>query len=257
MGSMWIDPTEDPKIYPIVVGSLPVPEFDDQMKTNVSRFPDDRWGADFRAMLWLAEFAADKDWPRKAWAGIRMPPRPNSVEMDEGIKRLIELQKEEREAALPEIVAQSGDFQLYFCSQLGIYPRVSPQSYLLLKIAARIGEMAMVKIKWNFASFSVRPSHIYPRLTPPIAVPPHASYPSGHAMISHLLALVAQDIVPKFGNAPSELALRIRRNREIAGVHFWWDGVAGEIAAGNVFQMIKGMAGYAAAVAAAKAEWQQ
>lgn len=255
MGSMWIDPVEDPKVYPIVVGGLPVPDFNDKMKTDAKEFPPERWGADFRAMLWLAEFAADKDWPVKASVGIRLPPRPDSTHMDDGIKWLIELQRNEREKALPEILAQSGDFQLYFCSQLGIYPRVSPRSYLLLKIAARIGELAMVKLKWNFASLSVRPSHIYPRLTPPIAVPPHASFPSGHAMISHLLASVATEIVPKFDNAPLELALRIRRNREVAGLHFSWDSLAGEIAANNVFKMIKGLTGYAAAVADAKNEW--
>lgn len=255
MGSMWIDPAEDPKVYPIVEGGLPIPDFDANMKTEAANFPADRWGADFRCMLWLAEFAADREWPRKASAGIPFPPRPNSIEMDEGIQDLIRLQKDEREKAMPEIIAQSGDFQMYFCSQLGIYPRVSPMSYLLLKIAARIGEMAMVKIKWKFASRSVRPSHIYPRLMPPLAVPPHASYPSGHATISHLLALVSQDIVPKFGDAPTVLARRIRRNREVAGLHFWWDGVAGEMAAGNVFAMIREMTGYADALDAAKQEW--
>jgi hypothetical protein len=256
MGSMWIDPTEDPKVYPIVVGGLPIPDFAENMKTDAKNFPKDRWGADFRAMLWLAEFAADKNWPMKAWADINFPPDRDSEEMNEGIKALIEFQRTEREKAMPEIIAQAGDFQMYFCAQLGIYPRVSPLSYLLLKIAARIGEMAMVKIKWNFASRSVRPSHIYPRLTPPLAVPPHASYPSGHAMISHLLALVAKDIEPKFGDAPTELARRIRRNREVAGLHFWWDGVAGEQAAKNVFEMIKLLSGYAAAVTAAQREWK-
>jgi hypothetical protein len=255
MGSMWVDPAEDPKVYQVVQGGLPIPVFDRGMKTGAERFPRERWGADFRAMLWLAEFAADKDWPAKAADGIPSPPHRDSLVMDEGIKELIHLQKTERESAMPEILAQHDNFQMYFCAQLGIYPRVSPRSYLLLKIAARIAEMAMVRLKWDFASESVRPSHIYPLLMPVVAVPPHASYPSGHATVSHLLALVAQDIVPKFGDAPTLLALRIRRNREVGGLHFWWDGVAGEKAAGNVFRMMKSMSGYTAAVEAARKEW--
>jgi acid phosphatase (class A) len=251
---MWIDPSEDPKVYP-VQGGLPIPDFDDQMMTDASSYPKERWGADFRALLWLAEFAAKPDWATRAADGVSFPPAVDSQDMKDALQELVNLQKNERANAMPEILAQSDNFQMYFCSQLGIYPRTNPKSYLLLKIAARIGEMAMVKIKWNFASGSVRPSQIYPRLTPPIAVPPHASYPSGHSLVSHLLALVALEIEPKFSDAPTRLAQRIARNREIAGLHFWWDSLAGEKVAGNLFTIIKELSGYPTALDNAKAEW--
>jgi hypothetical protein len=75
-----------------------------------------------------------------------------------------------------------------------------------------------------------RPSQLCPALAPPIAVPGHASFPSGHATQSMLMALCLIDVLPVVptpntaGNVWEEdlkvLAHRIARNREIAGLHY-------------------------------------
>lgn len=255
MGSMWLDPAEDPKIYP--AQGLPVPNFDETMiNVDAGEYPEKRWGADFRSLLWLSDFTDVQGWPSEIAKGIPRPPAIGSREMIDGLKALVLYQQTLRTEALPEILAQSVDFQLYFCSQLGIYPRSYPRSYLLLKVAARIGELAMVKLKFRFARLSVRPSHVYPRLTPPIAVPPHASYPSGHGLIGHLLARTAQAIQPSFGDAPTRLARRIATNREIAGLHFRWDSLAGEIAAANVFAIVENMRRFKDELPLAQQEWR-
>ena len=251
MGSMWIDDAEDPNVYPMQ--GLPAPALDDTKLTSADRFPDQRWGADFRSLLWLIDFTAVDDWPGLIAQRIPLPPEPDSQDMKDGLKDLVDLQQTVREAALPEIVRQNTGFQMYFCSQLGIYPRTYPESYLMLKVVARIGELAMVKLKYRYKA--VRPSQIYPRLTPPLPVAPHASYPSGHATISHLMALMAKEIVPDLDDAAYRLARRIARNREIAGLHFWWDSRAGELAAGDIFDIIKNLSRYTGAVAKAQAEW--
>ena len=62
---------------------------------------------------------------------------------------------------MTEILAQNSDFQPYFCAQLGISPRAYPQTYLMLKMSARIGELVMVHLKAVHGY--VRPSQIYPR----------------------------------------------------------------------------------------------
>jgi hypothetical protein len=78
-----------------------------------------------------------------------------------------------------------------------------------------------------------RPSHLCPALLPPIAVPGHAAFPSGHATQAHLMALCLNDI---FSTLPQQsrvledtwtLADRIARNREIAGLHYESDSNAG------------------------------
>ena len=78
-----------------------------------------------------------------------------------------------------------------------------------------------------------RPSQLCPALMPPLAVPGHASFPSGHSTQAHLMALCMTDV---FGTLPMAgpmnddlwtLADRIARNREIAGLHYPSDTKAG------------------------------
>jgi hypothetical protein len=250
MGSLWVDPPRDDKIYPMQ--GQPVLPFDENALTKARRFPDEQLGADFRSMLFLIDFS-QTDW----MTGVTLPrpPGPDSQDMKDALKELVLLQEKYREKALPEILAQNSEFQLYFCSQLGIYPETHPQSYLMLKIVARIGELVMAKLKrWHGAP---RPSQIYPRLTPPVPVPQHGSYPSGHALISWLMARMAGEIEPTFKDPAQKLALRIARNREIAGLHFWWDGKGGASAADQTFdKYIVKLDDYDECLAAATAEWQ-
>jgi hypothetical protein len=251
MGAMWIDAEEDPGVYPMQ--GLPTPPFDDTMLTKATDFPEGRWGADFKSLLWLIDFTRTPDWQNLVRKNILKPPKPDSQDMKDGLKELVIFQQTLRESAMPEILAQRGDFHYYLCSQLAIYPRSYPHSYQMLKNAARIGELVMVGLKRRFRA--VRPSQIYPRLTPPIPVPGHASYPSGHATISFLMARMAKEIVPDLGDAAYRLAQRITRNREIAGLHFWWDSIAGEIAALNTFDIIETLPNYAAYLKDATDEW--
>ena len=252
MGSLWLDPPEDPNVYPMK--GQPTLPFDDTMLTDAKSFPDECWASDFRSILFLIEFTQTPDWPNLIRQGIVFPPKVDSLDMKEALKDLVKFQAA-RDQSLDEILAQNTEFQFYFCSQLSIYPRSYPKSHLLLKCVARIGELVMVNLKRRYASKSVRPSHIYPRLTPPVPVPGHPSYPSGHATVSHLLALAADAIVPKLGDAADKLARRIAVNREIAGLHFWWDSIAGKKAAENTYKVIKTMPSYNDYLNAAKAEW--
>ena len=61
-------------------------------------------------------------------------------------------------------------------------------------IAMQIAQFQAIwhKAYWN----RPRPSQLYPVLLPPIAVPAHAAYPSGHATEAHLLAMVLEEILP-------------------------------------------------------------
>ncbi|MPZ32032.1 MAG: phosphatase PAP2 family protein [Rhodospirillales bacterium] len=251
MGSMWLDPPEDPKVYPMQ--GLPVLPFDATKMTAANEFLDDRWGADFQGLLWIIDFLKQPLWQVKVSTGIAMPPATTSQDMKDALQELVNLQETLRQEAMPEILAQATDFQMWFCAQLGLYPRSHPKSYLFLKLVARIGELVMVYLKYKYNA--VRPSQVYPRLTPPVPVPPHASYPSGHAMNSYLMALATAEIVPDLGDAAERLAQRIAKNREIAGLHFWWDSLAGKIAAENTFGLFKTLPKYIAYRDAAIDEW--
>ena len=93
-----------------------------------------------------------------------------------------------------------------------------------------------------------RPSSLSPGLFPPVNPPRHASYPSGHATQAMLISLFLEQIIPgltpitstiRNGTLPAttqtttdgllrSMASRIARNREVLGLHFPSDSLAGE-----------------------------
>ena len=100
---------------------------------------------------------------------------------------------------------------------------------------------------------------------PPLECPGHGSYPSGHATQAHLFALCAIKILPdaqkqSLGVVLKALAARIARNREIAGLHYQSDSMAGEWLAGEIFKILNNqpsiMQRFHDAVKAAASEWE-
>ncbi|XSC44863.1 phosphatase PAP2 family protein [Bradyrhizobium sp. RDT10] len=87
-----------------------------------------------------------------------------------------------------------------------------------------------------------------------IASPWHASYPSGHSLESHLIALVLGEIIPGAKAALMALAKRIGENREVAGVHFQSDTIAGREIAEAVFPRLMKCATFRAVLNSAKDE---
>jgi len=112
-----------------------------------------------------------------------------------------------------------------------------------------------------------RPNEYLPALFPPIDVPGHPSYPSGHATQSWLIALCAMeilDVTPGDGmdRALRAMAARITRNREIAGLHTRQDSVAGEALARNLHAVLRdfrasGDNRFATCFDEAKDEWKR
>jgi hypothetical protein len=248
MGSMWLDPVETTQ-YP-VDPSVTVPPYDSSLVVPAPRnvYSQARWGADYKSMLALAEFSAT-DWKD---ISVNNPPVLGYTKAVE-LPALVDQQRLLRPARLPEILAQSYDFQLYMVAQLGISRRSFPATYLALKMAARAGELVMCALKMKHSR--PRPSQLYPLLFPPVEVPPHASYPSGHSTISHMMAAAATEIVPIMKIQATALADRISENREIAGLHFKSDTDAGTDAANQAMYRLRMSNFYNDAVAEAMQEW--
>jgi hypothetical protein len=144
--------------------------------------------------------------------------------------------------------------------------------------------------RWKAIWMRPRPSQLAPALLPPIEVPGHPSYPSGHSTQSFLLAFCLQDVmpdelwdvskmpVPNFDppevDPPAgpliRMARRMARNREVLGVHYQSDTNIGETLATKCFALITHAIGVApsnpipypgqpnlyALFEAAKAEWR-
>jgi len=163
------------------------------------------------------------------------------------------MQRDERDERLPDILAQDTEFPQYFLHLLGMTEATHPETFLVLKIAARVGENAMVYFKDRYRR--ERPSQIIPALFPPVEFS-HPSYPSGHALVSHLMARCAATVRPEMKDALTELANEIAYNREAAGLHTRSDTKAGAELADKLFDRLSGLERVKQAFEAAKEEWK-
>jgi len=157
------------------------------------------------------------------------------------LKALIRLAEDERADALGEIIAQHDGFMSYFMTVMFISPRTHPKTCLLLHIGSLLGCYVSMHFKGLYQRR--RPSQRVPGLLPPIPVPGHPAFPSGHSTQAHLMARCVKAVLPAYmrddlGKVIDELADRIARNREIAGLHFETDTRGGEDLAQSAFAIL-------------------
>jgi len=216
---------------------------------NIARFPARNWSAEWLSWLALIEFAASnwrtidpttvvKWWPK--W--VPAPPAPggplidwatlNPANVQTEINDLVTAAANERADALGEILSQANEFISYFLNLLTANPGAYPQTTKVLTIASQVGTFVAMYFKSRYKR--PRASQLCPALLPPIEVPGHASFPSGHSTQAHLMALCMGDVLNGLPQEPDgaddlwTLADRIARNREIAGLHYASDTAAGK-----------------------------
>ncbi len=248
VGLWWDIPIrlEYPMHPPLAEAVSPISRFRLQPK----HFPATGWSADFRSLLVLAEFAGQQpDWRET----IKAPPMPDDETTEREIQYLIDLARTQRAARVPEIVEQYSGFRQCFVHLLAAGPVSRPATYLLLKIGSRIAELVMTFFKDKFNR--PRPSHYCPALMPPTDAAGLPSYPGGHALVGHLMALSVGAAVPGAQEAMQVLADRIARNMEIGGFHFPSDSTAGREIAAKTLPLLARCDGFTKAVDAAKHEW--
>jgi acid phosphatase (class A) len=144
----------------------------------------------------------------------------------------------------------------YFAQALMLSP-AQQNTMRAMEIADQVALMLAMHFKRKFRRG--RPQQVFPGLVPLIPPPGHPSFPSGHALESHMIALALARVVPNEGGLHTALlamADRIGKNREIAGVHFASDTLAGKIIAHKLFGYLEGCALFKTVVEAAKKEHQ-
>jgi hypothetical protein len=137
----------------------------------------------------------------------------------------------EREDRLPEILAQSDDFRVFFRVLLGLDAAASPLLAEVLAVAWQWATPLVMALKNDVAA--LRPVQRAPGVLPVLATPAHGSLPSGHATMATLTADILSQLL--FDGQPDHprvrqmdrLARRIAFNRVVAGVHFPVDSAAG------------------------------
>jgi acid phosphatase (class A) len=225
-----------------------------------ARFPDTAFAPALATQLLLAEFAAAW-WPRREEAAYALPlgydpatPGEEETVLKADLRDVLQkaLLRGER---LGEIIVQADAFDAWWLRLLG-----GGRATATLVIGAiLIGQMA--GMYWKDRYKRPRPVQVYPALAPVIATPPHAAFPSNHALQSHLIALSAGEAYRQAGAGAAmplafldRLARRVAENREVAGVHYPTDSKAGEDLARKLWPMLLALPGYGAAIAAAGRE---
>jgi len=213
------------------------------------------------------------------WNNIDLRAPLNAADVANELKELASL-IEYRPAVLNEALRQVDAIGVigYFRGMLNFTPTSHPFTYGLARIGVRVGEFQVMYYKALFNR--PRPSTLSPALMPPIEVPGHAAYPSGHSTQAHLTALLLAEVMPPAANqaldangnvvtlpsAPPgrpdrtvgplyRVAERIARNREVLGLHYRSDTAAGLVLAENTFLLLKECPWTKAIIALAKAEW--
>ena len=210
-------------------------------------FPARNWTPDWFSYLVLTQFV-DTDWkdfdllpafaPDGDWTSAAAEAAIET-ELDD----LVTAAQDERADALGEIIGQSNSFLSYFLDLLTATSGY-PATVKVLTAANFVAGFTVIHYKGKYNR--PRPTMLCPALMPPIPVPGHASFPSGHSTQAHLLALCMQDVL---ADAPAAqqtvllndltaLADRIARNREIGGFHYKSDTDAGIKLAGELHPLL-------------------
>jgi acid phosphatase (class A) len=245
------------------------------------------WDADIYALSFMPDFISaiyeGKSWEQYLIEKIGPPPAvmgPGQTGNpdDDRIDDLRRFAVTDRPEAMGEILNQNKNQQLCFLQLMLMNHASHPKTYFVMKLAARVGELVMIRLKRHFNR--ARPTQYCPILYPPVTIPGHASYPAGHAVIADLTAAVLTEVTtnPKTGISPykaslNRLAHDIGMNRVYAGLHFMSDIKAGAQAGRLTHDILRSLPAapvnaadptkspsaadftYASAVNAAKAEW--
>ena len=151
-----------------------------------------------------------------------------------------------------EIFDQISGIVDYF-AQFLMLSRSQRYTLRVMEMADQAGLMAAMFFKNKFNRG--RPQQVFPALVPLIPGPGHPSWPNGHALESHMIALALKHVVPKNTHPALEaLADRLGKNREIAGVHFKSDTDGGKEIAEKIFPYLHKCPTFLAALEKAKTE---
>ena len=123
----------------------------------------------------------------KTWQEMLTNSKFSLVEMvDKEIDDLVLKAESERADALGEIISQNADFIGEFLGLLGTDAVRRKATFALLDAVSLVALMAVMHFK--LINNRRRPSQVCPALNPPVTVPGHASYPSGHSTQAMLMA---------------------------------------------------------------------
>ena len=194
------------------------------------------WDPDLRSYLYLNDFVINNAGWEAVLEAIADPFLSQLTANYEGQLALVLDASPDREDRFLEIIQQNdADGSIgYFLAMLMIDPPRYKDTYLLIRVARRIGELVTMGLKGHY--MIPRPPQVCPAIVPMIDPPITPSFPAGHALEATLIARCLMEswgkdvsgfVLPSRVDLLTYLAGRIGENRVIAGIHYPLDIKAG------------------------------
>ncbi len=195
-------------------------------------FPADEWGPEF-----LLSFRAGPSYLRPDLV-IDLPPPPTSASRQtaDEIAYLHSLERKRTPEDQLIRAKEYVDFLPPFLALVDSATTTKPETFSLMKRVSNEILFFTLREKWHYQR--ARPYHVDPTLTTDVPRPPHASYPSGHAGQSHAIALLLSALDPPHTAQYLAYADMVGAHRELGGVHYPSDTVAGVSLADQVMPLL-------------------
>ena len=163
---------------------------------------------------------------------VSKPPfyKNNSEQTRRELQSLVNMQQKVTEEQRSNIMTQRN-----FDKTLEYFKLEDDDSAALQKYIEDTVKPVHMYLKRHFNR--VRPSLLDSRIRPIITVPPHASYPSGHATEAWSIAYALGDKFPEQKDTYYGIAHDIATNRERAGVHYKSDSEYGQKLAKEILNL--------------------
>ncbi|MDP9249212.1 MAG: phosphatase PAP2 family protein [bacterium] len=193
----------------------------------------------------------------KQYIKLDPPPANSSQETKEEINSLLVHQKKRTKDQISIINDQILPETTYFGGQIMdsyFHSKLRPHTALALNQAFADLSIVLFYEKAHFDR--VRPSALDFRIKPAIPVPGHPAYPSGHSTEFHFLSLFLGELRPEDKESLWAEADTIAKNREIAGLHYPSDSLAGAKLAEQVFVLLLANPEFKALFEDARTEWR-
>ena len=161
-------------------------------------------------------------------AFVSPPPKNSSPETRADLDALLKMQATERTPDQINLIyfeaPYEGPYRILTRDKLFDEAKHPATAKLL---AAVDHEVVYYVIHYKLIIERPRPSQLDPRITQVVPIPGNSAYPGGHAAQSYSMALVLSRLDPEHKDAYIKRSLEGTHRREIAGLHYPMDAVAG------------------------------
>ncbi len=216
-------------------------------------FPKENWWSWTYPQLGLVQLLERAEWRAIV---VPPPPRPQSAASVWENDQLLAMQASRTQDQLDEILHQDTNKPFdKFGALVNATAQSHPRTFALMQAMIPVGLATSMVHKAHFNR--ARPTQVVAGLEHVLSeVPGHPSYPSGHAQQAHMVAAAIVEAArppAPVRQALFDFAWRIAVNREIAGVHFRSDSIAGRDLAAALRPYLRVV--FADVLADAQAEW--